>query len=143
MGLAEWLSSLFSSRLSVGESVMIARGRGYTFNIVGESQFQDVLAQIAGPKTPDGAKAEKTAQIVDDDDNEHDENAIAVLIRGKVVGFIPRPVAASMRADLARINPTGRPVTCYAKIVGGWRSADGNEGHYGVRLSISNPMRLE
>ena len=142
MGLAGWLSSVFNLPRHANTTVMIARGRGYTFNIVGESQFQDVLAQIAGPKTPDGAKAERTAQIVDDD-NEHDENAIAVLIGGKVVGFIPRAVAASMRADLARINPAGHPITCRAKITGGWRDADGHEGHYGVKLSISNPIRLE
>jgi hypothetical protein len=143
VGVAGWLGSLFSARRQSDMPVMIAKGRGYTFNIVGESQFQDVLAQIAGPKTPDGAKVEKTAQIVDDDDNEHDESAIAVLIGGRVVGFIPRAVAASMRADLARINPAGHPITCHAKVVGGWRDADGHEAHYGVKLSISNPIRLE
>jgi hypothetical protein len=143
MSLAKWLRGIFGSRDDAEPPVKIAKGRGYTFNIVGESQFQDVLDDLAGPKTVQGTKVDWTAELIVDDANEHDEDAIAVLIAGKVVGFVPRDEAASTRADLDLINPAGRAVTCYARIVGGWRTEDGDEGSYGVKLSISKPMRLE
>jgi hypothetical protein len=41
-----------------------------------------------------------------------------------------------------RLNLENRPVMCDAKIVGGWDRGDGDEGHYGVTLSLSKPLRL-
>jgi hypothetical protein len=125
------------------DPVHIAPGRGYTTPIVGESHYQEVLDEIVGGKCEQGCKFDVTAQLVFDTGNSHDPNAIGVLISGKVVGFISREGTASMRAEILRVNTQERPITCDARIVGGWRYDDGDEGSYGVKLSISKPMRLD
>lgn len=118
----------------------LARGRGFTFNIVGEGSYQDALNAICGGKCEDGHKLLTTAQLCLQDDNPHDPDAVVVLIGGKVVGYVPRDLATDLRAAILKLNPDKRPVTCDAKIVGGWSHEDG-EGHYGVKLSISKPVR--
>ena len=65
-----------------------------------------------------------------------------MFIEAKHVGHIPRELAAQLRADIIRINPDMLPVMCKAKIVGGWDRGGGDEGHYGVKLSLSSPLRL-
>lgn len=144
MSLVQWIFSRVGFRATGTSHVArIAKGRGYTFEIVGESQYQSALDQIAGPKTPQGASLECVAELVPDDRNEHDAEAIAVRIRGQIVGFVPRKTASDLRVELARINPIGGSVGCYAKIGGGWRADDGDEGSYGVKISLSKPIRVE
>jgi hypothetical protein len=120
----------------------LARGRGFTFDIVGEANYQDALDGICGGKCEQGHKLRCTAQLCFQEDNPHDLNAIVVLISGKVVGYLPRTIAAQTRSLILRLNPNERPVTCDAKIVGGWIREEDDEGHYGVKLSLSNPLRL-
>jgi hypothetical protein len=123
--------------------ITIAKGRGYTTNIVGEANYQSALAKIAGPKTQAGKKFEAIAELTFDDRNTHDPNAISVSVNGQIVGFIDRGEAEAMRASIRTLNPERARMRCHAKIVGGWRSDDGDEGHYGVKLAISNPMRRQ
>ena len=122
--------------------VHLARGRGFTFEIVGEGNYQDALDLVCGGKCEDGHKLSTTAQLVFQEDNPHDPNAIAVLIDRRVVGYIPRDLAPGMRSDILRLNPEERPVTCEAKVVGGWLRYGGDEGHYGVKLSLAEPLRV-
>lgn len=122
--------------------VRIAKGRGFTDQVAGESHYQDRLEDICGGKCEDGYNDEVTAQLVFISDNKHDPHAIGVMIHGQPVGFVPRSEAEQLRAEICRINPEQRPVICSAKIVGGWDRGDGDEGHFGVKLSLSKPLRL-
>ena len=74
--------------------------------------------------------------------NPYDPNAVGVFIDSQLVGYVPRDVAPHIRTEMMRLSPDERPVTCDAKIVGGWDRGDGDEGHYGIRLSLSNPLRV-
>lgn len=121
--------------------VDLAPGRGFTTRIVGESHYQRSLDRIVGGKAERGCNLPVKAELVLDDGNRHDPNAIAVHIKGALVGFIPRTEATVLRADLQKLNPSRLPVMCDGKIVGGWASDDGDEGHYGVKLSLSKPLR--
>lgn len=120
----------------------IARGRGYTVEVVGEAHRQDALKAVCGRKCEDGHDLKTTAQLLLIDDNPYDPNAVGVIIDGELVGYIPRNTAPYVRAEILRLSPQKGPVTCDARIVGGWDRGDGDEGHYGVKLSLSNPMRL-
>ena len=146
MGVLEWLfgaraASPAESNRSV-EPVHLARGRGFTFEIVGEASYQAALDAICGGKCEDGYKLPVVAQLCFQEDNPHDANAVVVLINGKVVGYIPRDLAPEMRTAILTLNPDERPVTCDAKVVGGWLRDGGDEGHYGVKLSLSKPLKL-
>lgn len=144
MGLLKWLfgaraASPAESNRSV-EPVHLASGRGFTFEIVGEASYQAALDAICGGKCEDGYKLPVVAQLCFQEDNQHDPNAVVVLIDTKVVGYIPRDLAPEMRDAILKLNPEERPVTCDAKVVGGWLR-DNDEGHYGVKLSLSLPLR--
>lgn len=114
-----------------------------TFNcdIVGEASYQDALDELCGGKCEEGFDLAATAQLCFQDDNPYDPNAVVVLIDCKVVGYIPRSLASRFRSEILRINPAELPVTCNAKIVGGWARSRGDEGHYGVKLSIAEPLQ--
>jgi hypothetical protein len=123
--------------------VHIARGRGFTFEIVGESYRQEALDDLCGGKCEDGHDLETKAELCFVEDNPHDPDAVGVFIDARLVGYIPRDLAKQFRNDILRLNPEERPVTCDAKIVGGWDRGDGDEGHYGVKLNLSQPLRLK
>ena len=143
MGVLNWLfgSSDPTANVRSAEPLHLARGRGFTFELVGEANYQDALDSICGGKCEDGHKLRCTAQLCFQEDNPHDPNAVVALIKGKVVGYVPRTIAAEMRSSILRLNPDEQPVTCDAQIVGGWIRDEEDEGHYGVKLSLSNPLR--
>jgi hypothetical protein len=119
--------------------IQLASGRGFTFDIVGESRFQAALSRVCGGKIAEGHKHEATAELRFEQ-NPSDPSAIAVDIAGKQVGWIPSPANAEIRREIAALTPTGS-ANCKAKIVGGW-SKDGDEGHFGVKLSLSRPLKI-
>ena len=120
----------------------LARGRGFTFEVVGEASYQQALDSICGGKCEEGHNLPCIAQVCFQEDNVHDRNAIVVLIDGKVVGYVPRDLAPGMRSAILDLNPYERPVICDAKIVGGWLREWDDEGNYGVKLSLSQPLRV-
>lgn len=118
--------------------LQLAPGRGFTFDIVGESRFQTALSRVCGGKSGEGHKHEVTAELRFDE-NPSDPNSIAVDIAGKQVGWIPSLANAEIRPEIAALTRSGSS-SCKAKIVGGW-SRDGDEGHFGVKLSLSRPLK--
>lgn len=121
------------------DAIDVAAGRGFTFNIVGESQFQPALSKLCGGKKVGGHKREATAQLRFEQ-NTHDPNAIAVYIRSKQVGWIPAVLTQDLRREVIALN-ADQTVACKAMIMGGWKDEDG-EGHFGVKLSLSRPLKI-
>jgi hypothetical protein len=124
------------------EPLHLAKGRGYTFEVVGESHRQQVLDAICGGKCEDGHDLKVTAQLLLVEGNPYDPNAVGVFVDCKLVGYVPRDLAPRIRADLLRLSPDERPVTCDGRIVGGWDRGGYDEGHYGIKLSLSQPLKL-
>lgn len=109
----------------------------YEQEIVGESRYQAALDRIAGGKIEEGHELEVTAELILDDGNPHDDKAVRVDIDGATVGYLSRRDARSYRRRLqAHKAPRKVILECPAIIVGGWRRAGGDEGHYGVRLDM-------
>ena len=115
----------------------LARAPIFNCEIVGEASYQDALDDLCGGKCDEGYDLQETAQLCFQNDNPYDPNAVVVLINREIVGYIPRELAPWFRSEILRINPLELPVTCDAKIVGGWYRGRGDEGHYGVKLSIA------
>lgn len=98
--------------------------------------------EYAAASAKRGTGCQVTAELRFEEDNSHDADAIAVWIDGERVGYVPAGIARLFRAAIERINPDGLPITCDAKIVGGWKRGNGDEGHYGVNLSLADPLRV-
>lgn len=118
----------------------LAAGRGFNVHAVGESQWQHELAALMGGRCEEGHNCHVPAQLVPDD-SQRDRNAIGVMIDGRAVGWLPAELAASVRAEWAKLNPQGLPVTCKAKVVGGWDRGGDDRGYFGVKLSLALPLK--
>lgn len=157
MGLIDWLAKQMSGKPRKAvmridgdragcwwdhpDALPLAAGRGFTVEAVGEAQWQENIARIAGAKRPEGYRDQFVAQLIFED-NPHDPNAVVIVIDAHAVGWIARGDAANVRKEIMAINPYKLPVTCKAKIVGGWDRGDGDQGHYGVKLSLSRPLKV-
>ena len=119
----------------------LAAGRGFNVALVGESQWQQEIGAIVGGRCPEGHNCHFPAELMFDD-SQQDPNAIGVMIGGRAVGWIPGELAGEMRAALHRLNPEGKPVTCKAKIVGGWDRGREDRGYFGVKLSLALPLKV-
>ena len=68
--------------------------------------------------------------------NPYDPNAVRVLIRGRLVAYLCREDAIRFGEEMAAAGRPGEGARCAAKIVGGWRTNQYDEGYFGVRLGI-------
>jgi len=117
------------------------RGRGYTFDIVGEASYQSELLRLSvGKKNERGVKIDEQATLCPEPSNPHDPNAVAVYIRKKKVGYFRRADAPTVKEFLQEVGADS--AVCDARIVGGWDDGKGNEGHFGVKLSLSWPPKV-
>ncbi len=132
MGFLDWLTGKKES-----QQIVRLDGPGdFEIEVVGESHYQDALAQIAGGKTEEGHKLEKDALLIHHDENPCDNKAVAVSIGGEIVGHLNRKMARQFRVLMKEAGVAGHPAVCRARIVGGWEREDGDEGQFGVRLDL-------
>lgn len=120
----------------------LAAGRGFNLPVVGELQWQDSIAAVVGGRCEEGHNCQMPAQLVFDDANPHDPNAIGVMIDSHAVGWIPWEKAVEFRAALRKLNIENLPVTCKAKVIGGWDRGRKDRGLFGVKLSLSMPLKV-
>ncbi len=102
----------------------------FAVNVVGVSQYQRLL-EAAAEK---GAHIE--AVLVREDDNPHDDQAVAVTIDGERAGYLSRADARRFRADLTAAGDATLSVRCQAKIVGGFETREGERAHFGLKLDL-------
>lgn len=117
------------------ERVRLQGDGSFGLEVVGESQYQENIDAVAGPKTPDGVDVTVPAELILEDDNLYDSNAVAVRIGGRTVGYLARQEAKDLREELKPVLQGRRlPITVEANIRGGWDRGGGDEGSYGVWL---------
>lgn len=122
---------------NIKSKFVIAGDGDYDFDIVGESNYQDALERIAG-RSDESAEYYCTAQLVPEPKNSHDNRAIRVDIDSRTVGYIARNETSDFHSVLG-----GRSANVDALIVGGWERGKRGRGHFGVKLDIAVPVRLE
>lgn len=103
---------------------------GFDFEIVGESHYQDEIAWNVplSHRLSEKFRLYAIAALYQDDDNEHDKNAVAVRLDGDTVGHLSRADAKRFRKWAAK-EALSNPATCRAVIV---RS----NGGYGIWLDL-------
>jgi hypothetical protein len=119
---------------------MIARSKNSDLNedaieysIVGESNYQQELAEICGGYLKSKEARVEEALLIPEPDNPADMNAVAIKIKNKTVGYIPKTDAKHFQVLL---KGTTDGLTCPAEIRGGWKRRDGSQALYGVFLQI-------
>lgn len=98
----------------------------FDFPVAGESYRQEELQQIVGNTGDKFTRHKATATLVLDDNNPHDDMAVAVLIEGRPVGYLSKANARSYRRRLAALKVTSSHSICGALIKGG--GTDANTG---------------
>jgi hypothetical protein len=117
-----------------------------TLEVVGESNYQDDLWHLAGGFSVDRIRCEVTAVLVPEPENEHDSNAVMVLVEGRLVGYLSREDAVAYLPGLQRLMAThNSPIALMGQIVGGGPREDGlgmlgvfldhNPADFGLRSS--------
>jgi hypothetical protein len=88
--------------------------------VVGESNYQDELSRVAGPKQPGGVKLTVRAVLMREPDNPYDPNAVAIFLDGAgKVGYLSRDDAVEYGDLLRRCADQGRVGACEAIVLGG------------------------
>jgi hypothetical protein len=113
-------------------------GKGrFRVDVAGESFYPESFSALCGEKTIEGIKSNVTAQLILQDDNPHDNRAVAVSVAGHQVGHLSRESARAFRR-LVRYGAMSvyDTFSCAAMISGGWDRGNGDVGEYGVRLDL-------
>ena len=102
----------------------------YGVRVVGVSQYQRVL-ETAGK---DGSIVDAVLAV--ENDNPHDDQAVAVFIEDARAGYLGREDARRYRDHLAAIGEPDLRVRCRARITGGFETRDDGRAHFGLRLDL-------
>lgn len=119
-----------------GPPTIVWRANSHPMEVVGESHYQDALSSICGSHSRHGHELACAAVISLDPTNAFDANAVKVSIQGRHVGFLNRDQAVRVGTAMRSLGLA--TAVAEARISGGWRTNQYDEGHFGVRLSIPN-----
>lgn len=81
--------------------------------IVGEMHHQEALARVFNMTEAASDTKTRAATLVPEPGNQYDTNAVAVLVRGELIGYLKRDVAAAYSPALQR---TGKPLKCRVRL---------------------------
>ncbi len=125
----------------------LKKGRGWTFDVVGESNYQEELSAYYERHGGNGSDLIVQSVVLRaEDNNPHDSKAVRVELQGRAVGYLPRARAAEYRAALSDTEALKNGATCSAKVTGGFEMDDDLKGrdraHFGLKLNVSWPPKL-
>lgn len=116
--------------------IQIAGPGAFAVEVVGVSRRQDALAAVVERYGRSGRTVTVDAQLVLENSNPHDANAVRVEIDNALIGYLSRDNAARYRADLVAADTPDATVQCKARIVGGFETTSGERASFGVRLDL-------
>jgi hypothetical protein len=115
----------------------------YSTKVVGTSFCQENLIRVCGPKKAASVELEVPAELVLENDNQADVNAVAVLVDGLKIGYLPKREAMIHRIFIHGSDYIKDRLICIGKISGGWDNGYGNCGHYGVAVELPYKAGLD
>ncbi len=102
-------------------------------DVVGESDYQDVLERLAGRRSRRGSTKEAIALLSREPNHAHEKNAVRVDVGDETVGYVEKWNAKEIQPLMQKMEKAGRPAWVRAWIVGGWED-DRGEDNYRIRL---------
>jgi hypothetical protein len=136
MGLFTSLFSLKGQRKpsSPREVAILMGAAKFDMEILVEDQT--AFEAICEPRLPMGINRYETAWLYLDNKNPKDKNAVAVVIRERLVGYLNSEAAKFYRQHIIAKGMPTAVGECQAVIRGGWVSSDGRKGPYQVWLDL-------
>jgi hypothetical protein len=110
----------------------------YPLSVSGESNYKHNISDVTGyMDEDDGVDVDDLrAQLILEDDNSYDANAVCIKIDDKTVGYLSRFDAKRYRQRLSGMGLTDAIGECWASVRGGFIKKDGSFADFGVRLDI-------
>lgn len=106
------------------------------FEVVGESHYQDVLANAVGGRGDEPVDHACIVSLIPEPTNPYDKRAVRVVLDGQTVGYLSR-TSASAYAPIATLLEGSRDyVRCRGRIVGGWSRGLGDVGSFGIVVDL-------
>ncbi|MBA3877621.1 MAG: hypothetical protein C0498_11955 [Anaerolinea sp.] len=106
--------------------------------VVGESHYQDELAEVSNLANGVVRRRDVVAVLVAEPDNRYDRNAVRVEVFGRQVGYIPKEDAEEISPILLTLHRQGTFIASQAAIVGGGIGRSGSRLSFGIRLAIED-----
>lgn len=136
MGLFQFLFGKREPRRPAYQTIDIQGPGEFGVDAVGESNYQPAISSVVGGRNADGHRAIVTAVLVLEDSNKYDKKAVAVMIEGKLCGYLDRETARSYRKQIAKAGHPKSNLSCQAMIVGGWDRGPEDKGFFGVKIDL-------
>jgi len=115
----------------------------YPLQVVGESYHRENIESLFSFVDDEGVNQDDfIAQLILEDQNPNDPQAVRVEIDHKIVGHLSRPNAITYRDRFSELRKPTAIGSCYASIKGGFRKKDDEVTDFGVRLDLdlSEPL---
>jgi hypothetical protein len=132
-----WLSELFHRAKQCG--VVIGDGK-FAFPVVATNHHQDFLTALTGGRAQASAHHYCAALLVPQPNNPYSKHAVAVQVRGLLIGHLPDDCSADFLTGLRHAGY--HRAACEAIIVGRWDRGDNDQGSFGVRLNARMPFQF-
>jgi len=110
----------------------------YPTEVSGESHYKENLLQICGEYDQEEGYDDDThaAELILDNENKYDPNAVMVKIDDLQVGFLAKHIAVLYRNRLKELNLLNNPIGIVTASIKGGFSKKGSISDFGVRLAF-------
>lgn len=110
-------------------------------DVVGESHYASAIRALMPPRIPtDGIYLDDLQALLwPEPRNAHDPNAVAVVIRDSIVGYLPRDVAATYTARLQAMMARGLLPATRCRVRGFVQPGWGTPGDFGATVWVALP----
>lgn len=119
-----------------------ATPRRVHFEVVGESHYQDTLANAVGGRGEEPVDHPCVVFLIPEPTNPYDKKAVRVVLGGQTVGYLSRSAASADGPVAGLLAGTGNHVRCKARIVGGWNRGMGDIGSFGILVDLPTADEL-
>ncbi|MEO8024037.1 HIRAN domain-containing protein [Polaromonas sp.] len=109
--------------------------------VAGTSHYRAAIESIALNQSGTAALAICLVYLEFDNQNQHDPNAVRVMVRGQMVGHLPAVYAKTYRSYLSELPPHIKHVSAAAAITGGLRTSD-RAYEYSIELDIPDSLKM-
>jgi len=94
-------------------------GGRFMVEVMNESRYQPTLRALAGEHGDNAAAAPYVATLMPDDRNAYENEAVAVFIEGRMVGYLSQKASLKFRELLRKKEASGQLSTVDAQVRGG------------------------